>query len=170
MDTTHATADTLDASLPSVAAARLRGYLAERRISHKTFGEMVGWDRGRYQLRLAGKVPLNLADLEEIEARAGISAIYLLTGITNSPPLPPSSGPRPSPVRRLRQTGLAVVPAVNNDDGLSDDAQYYVTLAEDLLPRVESNHQPSGYWLFTTPVGLSKSPDVCSIEQDQVAA
>ncbi len=123
-----------------LAAARLRGYLAENRISHKEFGELVGWDRGKYQRRLAGEVALDLQDLGDIEQNTPITVSFLLTGYDEVPPRPPATRhvqARPQrKVAHLRPVGA-------NPPAVDDDATAYVELAESRLG--ESNSRPIHY-------------------------
>ncbi len=128
-----------DATLAKTVAARLRGYLAERRISHKEFGEMVGWDRGKYQRRLSGDVALDLADLEEIEQRTPLTVGFLLTGFDDVPPRPPATRATP----HSRDGGEVIrLRSVDADPEIATSP--YVDLAENKLPREDSNLQPFG--------------------------
>lgn len=65
-------------------AGRLRGQLAERRISQKRFSELTGWGRGHIYQRLTGKVALNLDELEHIEVAVGIPMSLLLPRVDSN--------------------------------------------------------------------------------------
>lgn len=84
-------------SLTSAVARRLRGQLAEQRISQKEFGELTGWGRMAIYRRLTGETALDTNDLEHIEQTTGISVERLLS----DPPDP--LYPPPRPLRRDRQ-------------------------------------------------------------------
>lgn len=137
MDALHVAAK--PSNLAEIAASRLRGYLAERRISHKEFGEMVGWDRGKYQRRLAGEVALDLEDLQDIEQNTPITVAFLLTGVEEQPPRPPST--RHSAPRQLGQ--VVHLRQVTDDPIVEDAATAYIELAESRLG--ESNSRPIHY-------------------------
>lgn len=132
-----------DESLAEVVARRLRGYLAEHRISHKDFGEAVGWDRGKYQRRLSGEVSLDLRDLEEIERATGITVAFMLTGVQELPPRPPN---RSAIVDELPQ--VIQLRPIKVDDKLLDspeivdeDAAQWLALAEE-RPSWRPSDQP----------------------------
>jgi transcriptional regulator with XRE-family HTH domain len=76
MTTLHVVGEPLSLAV----ARRLRGILAEARISQKTLQDLTGWGRGHVQQRYYGKVPLNVAELEHIEQTVGIRTEYLMTG------------------------------------------------------------------------------------------
>lgn len=65
-------------SLTEAVARRLRGQLAERRITQKRFQEMTGWGRMYVYRRLTGEKALDTAELQLIEEAAGIPVARLL--------------------------------------------------------------------------------------------
>lgn len=119
--------DTPEGTLSSAVARRIRGYLAERRISHKEFGQMVGWDRGRYQRRLAGEVPLTLDDLEQIMRGTGLSLSFLLTGVEETPPRPPVIAAMP-PTNRIVDLRSRIDERANDAEVIDEDAMQWVAL------------------------------------------
>lgn len=64
--------------LTAAVARRLRGLLAELRISQKEFGERTGWGRAYVYRRLIGETPIDTADLEHIQETTGIQVLYLV--------------------------------------------------------------------------------------------
>jgi transcriptional regulator with XRE-family HTH domain len=109
-------------SLQDVVARRLRGLLAEVRLTKTEFAAQLGWDRGYLYRRLSGETPLNINDLELIEKAARIRADYLVGGHEPklNPPEPPPGGgkvrPLPKPqagrAKKGKPTGLYRVDAV----------------------------------------------------------
>lgn len=99
------------------ALRRLRGGLAERRLSVNRLAKMMGTSQQALQRRFSGQTPFNLDDLQRICDTAGLSFTYVATGIRETPGGPPDQGwsrpgesnPRPIhyKVRRL----FAVPPA-----------------------------------------------------------
>lgn len=67
-------------TLQAAVARRLRGQLAERMISQKRLSELTGWSAMYISRRYTGETPLDVKDLEAIEAVTGISPAVLLTG------------------------------------------------------------------------------------------
>ena len=67
-------------TLQAAVARRLRGILAEIRMSKTEFSGHLGWDRGYLYRRLSGETPFNVADLELIERSTRIRAEYLVGG------------------------------------------------------------------------------------------
>jgi len=67
-------------TLQAAVARRLRGILAEIRMSKTEFSAHLGWDRGYLYRRLSGETPFNVADLELIERSTSIRAEYLVGG------------------------------------------------------------------------------------------
>lgn len=134
-------------TLAETVAARLRGYLAERRISHKEFGELVGWDRGKYQRRLSGEVALDLADLEDIERNTGLSVTFLVTGIDNMPPKPPAIYSVPSRQENRVVPIRPIEPDVAPESDIVDDAAArYIAMAEQLSEPILPPNQPTHRW------------------------
>lgn len=83
--------------LHEAAARRLRGVLAEMRLSQKDLAQHTGWGRAYLYRRLTGETPLDVADLEAIQTATGISAAYLVSGdepkaVSSGKPPPPTSG------------------------------------------------------------------------------
>jgi transcriptional regulator with XRE-family HTH domain len=75
-------------TLTMAVARRLRGKLAERRISGLRLAEMTGLGRSLVNRRLQGETAMNTDELELIERVTGISAVYLLTGMRQETPRP----------------------------------------------------------------------------------
>ena len=67
-------------SLTVAVARRLRGQMAERRITNVELARRTGWGRQMVSRRVNGETALNTDEMEQIESITGISAIYLLTG------------------------------------------------------------------------------------------
>ena len=67
-------------TLTVAVARRLRGQMAEKRITNVELAKRTGWGRQMVSRRVNGETALNTDELETIEAVAGISAIFLLTG------------------------------------------------------------------------------------------
>jgi transcriptional regulator with XRE-family HTH domain len=81
-------------SLQTAVARRLRGLLAEMRMSKTEFAARLGWDRGYLYRRLNGETPLDVADLDLIEQATRIRADYLIG--EHEPKLnPPPGGGNP---------------------------------------------------------------------------
>lgn len=72
-------------SLTEAVARRLRGQLAERRISGLQLAKLTGLGRGTIDRRLRAETAMNTDELELIERVTGISAVYLLTGQRENP-------------------------------------------------------------------------------------
>lgn len=66
-------------------ARRLRGQLAERRISAVRLSGMLGMSRAAIGRRLNGETALNTDELAEISRLTGISIGYLTTGTAVNP-------------------------------------------------------------------------------------
>ena len=77
-------------NLQAAVARRLRGILAEIRMSKTEFSQRLSWDRGYLYRRLSGETPFNVADLELIEQTTRIRAEYLIGG--HEPKLAPIGG------------------------------------------------------------------------------
>ena len=75
-------------TLPAAVARRLRGLIAEIRISKTEFAVRTGWDRGYLYRRLSGETPLDMHDLDTIEHTVGMRADYLVGG--HEPKMAPS--------------------------------------------------------------------------------
>ena len=67
-------------TLQAAVARRLRGVLAEIRMTKTEFAARLGWDRGYLYRRLSGETPLDVADLGHIEQITRIRAGYLVGG------------------------------------------------------------------------------------------
>jgi len=81
-------------TLQSAVARRLRGILAEVRMSKTEFAARLGWDRGYLYRRLNGETPIDVADLGRIEQSTRIRAEYLVGG--HEPKLMPLGGGSPA--------------------------------------------------------------------------
>jgi len=80
-------------SLQDAVARRLRGLLAEIRMSKTDFAARVGWDRGYLYRRLSGETPIDMHDLDDIEHNIGMRADYLVGGHEpKMAPRPPDNG------------------------------------------------------------------------------
>ena len=88
--------------LAAAVARRLRGQLAERRISQKRFGELTGWGRGHIYQRMSGNVPLDLDELEHIEQTTGIPLSLLLPRMDSNHQPPGCVGKPFWPAQRLK--------------------------------------------------------------------
>jgi len=84
-------------TLPQAVARRLRGQLAELRITQLQLGALTGWGRMYIGRRLSGETPIDTADLEHIEQTVGVSVAYLVTG---QPPPLIGGAASPNPLRR----------------------------------------------------------------------
>jgi transcriptional regulator with XRE-family HTH domain len=93
-------------TLQAAVARRLRGLLAEIRMTKTEFAERVGWDRGYLYRRLSGETPIDVADLDTIEHTVRIRADYLVGGHEPKlsplpePPHPPSGVKKIAPRRK----------------------------------------------------------------------
>ena len=68
-------------TLTEASARRLRGMLAEKRMSGRQVALRLGKSHAWIQRRLTGDVSMTIEDMEHIESVTGISAIYLITGM-----------------------------------------------------------------------------------------
>jgi transcriptional regulator with XRE-family HTH domain len=92
-------------TLTDAVARRLRGQLAEKRITGLRLAELTGMGRAMVSRRLNGDTALNTDELELIEQVTGISVVYLLTGYHVEP-----DGPEPvseSPLSGLNRRPFA---------------------------------------------------------------
>ena len=64
--------------LSAKVARRLRGQLAELRISGSSLARITGLTQSKVSRRLTGDAPLELDELQMIEEATGISMAYLL--------------------------------------------------------------------------------------------
>jgi len=85
-------------TLQAAVARRLRGLLAEARISKTEFANRTGWDRGYLYRRLSGETPIDVADLDIIEHTVGFRADYLVGGHEPKQLPPPSGGAPAGPI------------------------------------------------------------------------
>lgn len=83
-------------TLQATVARRLRGLLAEIRMTKTEFAERVGWDRGYLYRRLSGETPIDVADLDQIEHTVRIRADYLVGGHEPKLAPPPPNGGSPA--------------------------------------------------------------------------
>jgi transcriptional regulator with XRE-family HTH domain len=157
-----------DEPLPQAVARRLRGQLAEHRMTLDDLGRVLGISRMGASRRVNGLTPVTLAELEIIDAMTPITATYLLTGhhpLATPPPPPshPSEAPQTAgaPIRRLRRrTSTAGGRAKRDDrrlagvqadevDEVDDAAIAYLRLADPandpLCPHQGSNLGPADY-------------------------
>jgi len=79
-------------TLQAAVARRLRGLIAEIRMSKTEFAERVGWDRGYLYRRLSGETPIDMADLDAIEHTVRFRADYLVGGHEPKMAPPPTPG------------------------------------------------------------------------------
>lgn len=120
-----------DEPLTTAVARRLRGQLAEHRMTLEDLGKVLGLSKMAASRRVNGETPISLAELELIEAATPITAAYLLTGQHSGPPPPQPPPPavrsfhprRQGPVRRLRPV------EENGEIQVDDDAMAYLRLA-----------------------------------------
>ena len=68
-------------SRTEAAARRLRGGLAERRLSARQLAMQMGVSYTWMSRRINGKISMSLDDLEMIESASGISVTFLVTGV-----------------------------------------------------------------------------------------
>lgn len=87
MTTLHVVGDQGE-TLTTAVARRLRGKLAESRITGIELSKRTGMGRAMISRRLSGETALNTDELELIEHVTGISAAYLLTGRGEESPRP----------------------------------------------------------------------------------
>jgi transcriptional regulator with XRE-family HTH domain len=74
-----------DESYTEAVSRRLRGQLAEMKISAVRLADMIGMSRAAIGRRLLGETALNTDELAAISRATGISLSYLTTGIAMSP-------------------------------------------------------------------------------------
>jgi transcriptional regulator with XRE-family HTH domain len=67
-------------TLTAAVARRLRGQLAEHRITQRRLGELTGWSAMYISRRYTGETALDMKDLEIIHNVTGISPALLLIG------------------------------------------------------------------------------------------
>lgn len=92
--------DVSDETLSEAVARRLRGLLAEQRITASALAREMGMKQSSISRRLVGDTPLTLDELSQIAEILGITEVELLTGQRTVPrPDGPSEGLR-EPVRR----------------------------------------------------------------------
>ena len=98
-------------TLQAAVARRLRGLLAEIRMTKTEFAARVGWDRGYLYRRLSGEVPIDVAELETIEHTVGIRVDYLVgehePRLTALDP-PPGGVKNSSPGKKLGTTDYQI--------------------------------------------------------------
>jgi transcriptional regulator with XRE-family HTH domain len=85
-------------TLQAAVARRLRGVLAEIRMTKTEFAARLGWDRGYLYRRLNGETPLDVADLGHIEKVTRIRAGYLVSGRGFRVTPPPGGGASVAPI------------------------------------------------------------------------
>lgn len=68
-------------TLTEAVARRLRGQLAEHRITQRRLGQLTGWSAMYISRRYVGETALDVKDLETIHAVTGITPEILLTGV-----------------------------------------------------------------------------------------
>lgn len=134
-----------DEPLTTAVARRLRGQLAEHRMTLEELGKVLGLSKMAASRRTNGETPISLAELELIEAATPITAAYLLTGQHPSGGPPPSS-PTSHPLVGSQAAGAQIHrlrPAASGrrardertlvgvQDEVDDDAIAYLQLADD---------------------------------------
>lgn len=72
-------------TLSEAVARRLRGALGERQISGSELARKLGMAQTAVSRRLAGKIPLDVNELQHIEEATGITVAYLM-GLQENPP------------------------------------------------------------------------------------
>lgn len=80
MSIMHAVDDRAE-TLTAASARRLRGKLAENRISGRQLGMSLGKSYTWMQRRMNGEVSMSAEDMEAIERATGISPLFLISGI-----------------------------------------------------------------------------------------
>lgn len=91
MTTLHVVDQEPGECLTAAVARRLRGKLAEKRITGLELAKRSGMGRAMISRRLTGETALNTDELELIERTTGIPVEYLLTGVNPAqPPTPPT--------------------------------------------------------------------------------
>lgn len=97
--------------LPEEVAERVRIALAARRVTQRTLCAALELSPPSVSKRVSGKHPFDLAEIEIVAKTAGVSVIWLLTGLdtTTSPnggdeSLLPDSNRRPSAYKVLTLT------------------------------------------------------------------
>lgn len=80
MNTTNHARDTPSEKRSEAIVRRLRGQLAENRISGTELAKRLGTTQALISRRLAGTVPFDIDELDAIERVTGISADYLWSG------------------------------------------------------------------------------------------
>lgn len=81
--------------LSQAVARRLRGILAEQKISGSALAEEMGMKQASMSRRTTGVTPLTLDELSQIAEILGVSEWWLLTGQRLSPrPTDPGEGSR----------------------------------------------------------------------------
>jgi transcriptional regulator with XRE-family HTH domain len=68
-------------TLTEAVARRLRGQLAEHRITQRRLSQLTGWSAMYISRRYVGETALDIKDLETIHAVTGITPEKLLTGV-----------------------------------------------------------------------------------------
>jgi hypothetical protein len=147
-----------DEPLPQAVARRLRGQLAEHRMTLEDLGRVLGLSKMAASRRVNGQTEISLAELERIQAQTPITAAYLLTGhhplsVPPPPPEPPHPARVPSrgaQVFRLRKRGADAPSREADLVSVSDDAIAYLQLAGEHGPEtqepvgsVEPTYQPA---------------------------
>jgi transcriptional regulator with XRE-family HTH domain len=160
-----------DEPLPAAVARRLRGQLAEHRMTLEDLGKVLGLSKMAASRRVNGETPISLAELELIEAHTPITAAYLLTGQHPAPsPQPPPPGQSfrpPHPAERVRQLRPVADVAEDRQPELVNAEERWSWYAEaladertDSKPIKKRAHRPS------KPVGWTYSTDCAA----QIAA
>ena len=103
-------------TMTEASARRLRGALAERRMSARQLSSLLGMSYTWMSVRVNGKKSMSIDELEAIERATGISAAYLITGTKNNrrPDGPDGGGSsrtysNPKIAHRIAAPRLAVV-------------------------------------------------------------
>lgn len=153
-----------DEPLAAAVARRLRGQLAEQRMTLEDLGKVLGLSKMAASRRVNGETPISLAELELIEAATPITAAYLLTGHhpSSAPKPPPPAQPfrPPHPAERARQLRpVADVAEDKQPDLVTVDDRwkwYAEALAEDTpsKPVGKSSH---GRYPAVTPLPVTLS-------------
>lgn len=123
-------------------ADRLGKALREAHMSVNEMALYLGVHRNTVGAWINGRAPIGGPAIRAWAGATGVRYEWLRDGDPSTPPPPPTHSFRhPGATTRRR---LRPVPASDVAD-VDDDAMAYLKLAEgDLLPRVDSNHQPFG--------------------------
>ena len=125
-----------------------QGIRSERDAAHR-YGRPQQW----VSRRMTGEAKWAVDDLEDFCRRLGLSYVYVISGIRPVPTPPPGDRNRPTigQIIEFPQRNFEVLTGAAG--AVDEDATRYVALADEslLLPRMDSNHQPSDCLLIRFP-------------------